>query len=1263
MAVYFNVSPPSMMPITVSYQTVAGTATANSDYQSVTGSTTIYPGQMFASVGVNTLPDNIVESPETFSVTITSVTGATVGTASATITINDYVSGSGGSGGPGAPAGVVSIAALTDHYPEGTPANFRITLSPPQPTSVSVMYQTIAGTAIENTDYTAKSGTVTIPANQSSVDVNVTTLHDFSEEQGETFSLKITSATGASVSTTQNSALATIDDVPFVLPTITVTGGTIDEGGVFTPTISVDTGTAGNVYTYSINWGDGSQATYGTSDTPSHVYVDNNPTSTPSDDYTITVMAIWPSNGPTATGSATVTVNNIGENVAWSITAPAITEPTDSIGNIPITITLGSSLATSVSFNYITYASTAIADQDYFAANGTVIFAAGETQKTINVGIQGDWITEPSETFIFTATPSGSNPPDVLLTPSSSQSIACVILDNGNWLGVPFRVSDGSQWESDEEHITPGRVPFVVELDDIAAHDIEFSYFTSSGEAGISQDFDGAIGSLIIPAGQLQGTIWIDLVDDSIPEADETFTVFVSELGTPLPAISATGTIFDDDFGEFGPRTGSVMILGAPQVQEPSSSSASEATFAHFLIAYTNPSGLPASVEWYTDSPNSGDATPGFDYVAASGTATLLPTTESSFVLDVAIQIKFDTNYPEPDELFSVKLRNPSGITISADGAEARGTIKDRGDTTLLATEYTIYAVIPEADEVGRRPAGFTVMRTGPIDQPDTVRFDKSGTAGYGYDYYLADMNGVAFAGGMTDRVTIPAGSSAVSFLAVPIPDAVSPEPDETVVLTIATGQPRGNPETATALIKDAGPRVTIVNNSRQHKTPEDDARRESFTISRWGATSDAQVVNLSLSGTATIGDDYYVTSPWPQIGRGAAPSRRYFPSSITLPAGASSVEITIQIIDDWFVESPNETVVVTLANGSGYTIDSQQNTATLTIVDDDVTPVVSITPAYTTVNEWGGASTDLTLSRTGSTEFALPVALGIAGNATKEVDYRLFKVQGNNEVRISAHRTSFEPGEGTITLRLRPIDDNFIEPVGISTENGEDADISVLASSRYTVNCCGNTKIRIVDNERPGAGWEIVRALPQRDPIYTDWEWKNIGGGRSGSWGWERHKLVAEWQDIASFTVPVSAVERPVTVGGNVSTTHARTWNIGGSLSAAVGGQQSWLNIGGTVSGALEHQWSVDWGVGATEDITVPALANVTVTASVLRLSNIVQRSRTGGSSPPPAGAVGENAVTEETGGRFWYTEYLVDWTKDFVFVEGAYWVKMNRN
>lgn len=324
--IYFNVSPPSSSPITVNYQTVAGTAAQNVDYQGVTGTATIAPGQSFATVSVSTLTDSLTESAETFSVTITGATGATVGTASATITIND---GSGGSGG-----GTVSVAALSSHYSEGGTAGFRITRSVSGAGSVTVNYQTVAGTAIQNTDYQGTSGSVTIPANQSYVDVSVTTLNDFSNEQGETFSLQITSATGATVSTSQNSAAVTIDDVPFVLPTVTVTGGTIVEGGTFTPTIVVDNGTAGSSFTYSINWGDGSQATYGTSNTPSHVYVDDNPTATPSDNYTITVTAIWPGNGPTVSGTGTVTVNNAPPEIEIQVIDPVNPNlPGGEIGN------------------------------------------------------------------------------------------------------------------------------------------------------------------------------------------------------------------------------------------------------------------------------------------------------------------------------------------------------------------------------------------------------------------------------------------------------------------------------------------------------------------------------------------------------------------------------------------------------------------------------------------------------------------------------------------------------------------------------------------------------------------------------------------------------------------------------------------------------------------------------------------------------------------------------------------------------------------
>ncbi len=109
--VYFNLSQTVMSPVTVNYHTVAGTASENSDYQGVTGTATIGPGQNFATVSVNTSTDAETEPAETFSVTITSVSGATLGTASAPITINN-VAGNG--------AGVVSVAAGSSHVSEGT---------------------------------------------------------------------------------------------------------------------------------------------------------------------------------------------------------------------------------------------------------------------------------------------------------------------------------------------------------------------------------------------------------------------------------------------------------------------------------------------------------------------------------------------------------------------------------------------------------------------------------------------------------------------------------------------------------------------------------------------------------------------------------------------------------------------------------------------------------------------------------------------------------------------------------------------------------------------------------------------------------------------------------------------------------------------------------------------------------------------------------------------------------------------------------------
>jgi Calx-beta domain/RTX calcium-binding nonapeptide repeat (4 copies) len=76
----------------VSYATTDGSATAGSDYQSASGKVTFAPGQTSAAINIAVTGDTTVEQDETFTVSLSAPTNATLGAASATGTIrNDDV--------------------------------------------------------------------------------------------------------------------------------------------------------------------------------------------------------------------------------------------------------------------------------------------------------------------------------------------------------------------------------------------------------------------------------------------------------------------------------------------------------------------------------------------------------------------------------------------------------------------------------------------------------------------------------------------------------------------------------------------------------------------------------------------------------------------------------------------------------------------------------------------------------------------------------------------------------------------------------------------------------------------------------------------------------------------------------------------------------------------------------------------------------------------------------------------------------------------
>jgi plastocyanin len=76
-------------PVTAHFQTADGTATAPPDYQAKSGTVTVPAGLTTATIAVNVVGDRLMEPDETFTVTLSAPSGATIGDGQATGTIHD----------------------------------------------------------------------------------------------------------------------------------------------------------------------------------------------------------------------------------------------------------------------------------------------------------------------------------------------------------------------------------------------------------------------------------------------------------------------------------------------------------------------------------------------------------------------------------------------------------------------------------------------------------------------------------------------------------------------------------------------------------------------------------------------------------------------------------------------------------------------------------------------------------------------------------------------------------------------------------------------------------------------------------------------------------------------------------------------------------------------------------------------------------------------------------------------------------------------
>ena len=213
-----TLSPSSDREATVSYSTENGTAIAGQDYDTKTGTLTFSAGTTRQTIEVRTSNDNVDEPEETFTVMLSGPNGATLQDDSGTGTIRNSNA-----------RPVLSIEDAT--VVEGGRAEFEVTLSPASGQSVTVEYETSNGTAVADTDYGSASGTLTFSAGTTTQTIRVDTHEDDIDEPDESFTLTLSSASGASLE--DDIATGTIiDNDEGELPGLSITDtAPVAEGG------------------------------------------------------------------------------------------------------------------------------------------------------------------------------------------------------------------------------------------------------------------------------------------------------------------------------------------------------------------------------------------------------------------------------------------------------------------------------------------------------------------------------------------------------------------------------------------------------------------------------------------------------------------------------------------------------------------------------------------------------------------------------------------------------------------------------------------------------------------------------------------------------------------------------------------------------------------------------------------------------------------------------------------------------------------------
>ncbi len=673
-----NLSGPTTSPVTVDFTLISQSATVGLDVVATNGTVTFSPGETAQTVDVQVIGDTLVEFNETFLLQLTNVSAnaTVIQTGGVGTIIDDDL------------VGVIDLVVTPDTNALQLVSALISTNSGLIVRDAQISGQRLGASLSAGTYRLLGSSPHTYGLTLPGIVISSGDVDDY--ETGPDFINGLSTDYGVAATSAQETLLDTI------------TGGTFDHFDVTQLDIYFDVAPGSNNVTF--------QVVFGSEEYPDFVnspFVDgfgiflngtniafqsgkpvniNHPAFTP---YAGTELngILAPNGQAVMTFSALVAPNSVSNKLTFIvgdtsdtaldttvyISSLAAVEPPpvpvatindplplvegNTMTNVSFDVTLSMVSTQQVSMAYLAANGKARRGEDFVATAGTLIFAPGVTNATINVPIIGDLVDEPDEGFSV-----------VIYAPTNayigrSQAYTTILDDDDQ--AAKITVTDGTITEGDSG---TKDFAFNIKLSERSGHVVTVNYGTAPGTASVGLDYLPKSGTLAFEPGETNKTLLVKVVGDAIFEPTETFFLNLSTASfATIDDNQGQATILDND-------TEPTLSVADVSVTEGDTGT----TAMVFTVKLSNPTASTVTVDYSTADGTA--ALADNDYTSVTGTLTF---EQGQLQTTVTVEIRGDL-LVEGNETLTFNLANP--VNAGAGDMQATGTIvNDDGPNLSIA--------------------------------------------------------------------------------------------------------------------------------------------------------------------------------------------------------------------------------------------------------------------------------------------------------------------------------------------------------------------------------------------------------------------------------------------------------------------------------------------------------------------------------------------------------------------------------------------------